>query len=96
MPVNSSNGKQQAHELIDRLAPNQVSAVVGMLEALLEPVSRAVANAPVDDEPETESERRSVVESKEWFNQRAGRGIPHEKVVAEFNLRSSKAAKRKR
>jgi hypothetical protein len=38
--------KQHAHELIERLAPSQVSVVVGMLEALLDPVARAIANAP--------------------------------------------------
>lgn len=96
MPVNSTNGKQQAHELIERLAPSQVPAVVGMLEALLEPVSRAVTNAPVDEEPESEAERRSVAESKQWFDRRGGRGIPHERVVAEFRLPPSKTAKRKR
>ena len=41
--------KQHAHELIERLAPSQVPAVIGMLERLLDPVSRAVANAPIDD-----------------------------------------------
>jgi hypothetical protein len=42
----SSNEKQQAHELIERLAPSQVSAVVGLLQAMLDPVARAIANAP--------------------------------------------------
>jgi hypothetical protein len=50
----STHEKQQAHELIERLAPSQVSAVVGMLEAMLDPVSRAIANPPVDDEPVSE------------------------------------------
>lgn len=95
MPANTANRKQQAHELIERLAPSQVPAVVGMLEALLDPVSRAVANAPEDDEPENEAERRAVSQSKEWFTRRGGRGIPHERVVAEFNLPSNKTAKRK-
>jgi len=78
--------KEHAHELIDRLAPSQVPAVIGMLEALLDPVSRAIANAPVDDEPETQEERRAVAKSKAWFKQRGGQGIPHEEVLAEFGL----------
>jgi hypothetical protein len=53
-----NNEKRQAHELIERLARGQVAAVVGLLEAVLDPVSRAIANAPVDDEPETDEERR--------------------------------------
>ena len=39
--------KQQAHELIERLPPTQLSAVVGLLEAVLDPLSRALANAPM-------------------------------------------------
>jgi len=54
MARDSSNEKQHAHELIDRLGPTEVSAVVGLLEVMLDPVSRAIANAQVDDEEETE------------------------------------------
>jgi len=78
--------KNHAHELIERLAPSQVAAVVGMLEAMLDPVAQTIANAPVDDEPETEEERRAVAKSKAWFKQRDGQGIPHEEVLAEFGL----------
>ena len=78
--------KHHAHELIERLAPRQVSAVVGLLEAMLDPVSRAIANAPMDDEPETEEERRAVADSKVWFDQRRGQGIAHEEVLADFGL----------
>jgi hypothetical protein len=50
--------KQDAHELIERLAPSQVPTAVGMLERLLDPVARASANAPIDDEPVTATTRR--------------------------------------
>jgi hypothetical protein len=33
----ATNPKQQAHELIDRMAPGQVSAVVQLLEVMLDP-----------------------------------------------------------
>ena len=78
--------KQRAHELVERLAPSQVAAVVGMLEAMLDPVARAIATAPVDEEPETKEERQAVAKSKAWFRQRDGQGIPHEEVLAEFGL----------
>ena len=39
-----TNPKQQAHELIDRISTAQASAVVGLLEAMLDPVSVALAN----------------------------------------------------
>jgi hypothetical protein len=83
---NSASAKHHAHELIERLAPTQVSAVVGVLEAILDPVSRAIANAPVDDEPESEEEHKAVADSKAWFDQRKGQGIAHEEVLADFGL----------
>jgi hypothetical protein len=86
MAHDSSSDKQQAHQLIERLAPRQVSAVVGLLEAMLDPVARAIANAPVDDEPESEAEQRAVAESKAWFERRGGQGISHEEVLADFGL----------
>ena len=52
--------KQQAHELIERMAPGQIFAVVTVMETMLDPVSRAIANAPIDDEPETDAERQAV------------------------------------
>ena len=84
--VQASIEKHHAHELIERLAPRQVSAVVGLLEAMLDPVSRAIANAPADDEPEAEEERKAVAESKTWFDQCRGQGIAHEAILADFGL----------
>ena len=78
------NPKQQAHELIERLAPSQVSAVVGLLQAMLDPVASAIAKAPIDDEPVTEEERQAVAEAKEWL--RHNSGIPFEEVLADFGL----------
>ena len=76
--------KQQAHELIDRLPPAQLIAVVGLLEAILDPVSIALANAPIDDEPETEGERQAVAEAKEWLKRHPG--ISFEEVLSDFGL----------
>ena len=78
--------KQHAHELIEQLPSHQLSAVVGLLEAILDPVSPKLAAAPIDDEPETEEERRAVERSKEWLRQRGGKGIPHEEILQEFGL----------
>lgn len=56
-----TNPKQQAHELIDRISTAQASAVFGLLEAMLDPVSVALAHAPMDDEPVSEEEARPIV-----------------------------------
>jgi len=76
--------KQQAHELIDRLPPNQLSALIGLLETLLDPVSRAIANAPVEDEPLTEDEKTALDEAREWLQH--NKTIPHEQVLAELGI----------
>lgn len=76
--------KQQLHELVDRLAPGQVHAVRGLLQAMLDPVSRAIANAPVDDEPLTPEEGQALVEAREWLKH--NRPIPHEQVLAELGI----------
>jgi hypothetical protein len=79
-----ANTKEHAHELIDRLAPGQVSAVVGLLEMMLDPVSRSLANAPLDDEPVSEDEAREIAAARAALDR--GEGIPHEQVLAAFGL----------
>jgi hypothetical protein len=49
-------------------------------------VSRKLAQAPIDDEPETEEERRAVERSKEWLRHRGGKGIPHTEILQDFGL----------
>jgi hypothetical protein len=78
--------KQQAHELIERMAPGQIFAVVTVMETMLDPVSRAIANAPIDDEPETDAERQAVAASKAWMAEHPGQGIPFEELLSEFDV----------
>jgi hypothetical protein len=51
---------------------------------MLDPVSRALANAPIDDEPVTEAEECAVAEARDWLNHNPG--IPFEQVVAELGF----------
>ena len=84
MALASRDTKQHAHELIDRMAPGQVSAVVGLIETMLDPVSRAIANAPFDDEEVTAEEERSLAEANEWL--KLNKAIPHEQILAELGI----------
>lgn len=84
MAHDSTNEKQQAHDLIERLAPGQVSAVVHLLQVMTDPVARAIANAPIDDEPLTAEEIKALDESREWSKH--NEGIPHEQVLAELGI----------
>jgi hypothetical protein len=77
--------RQQAHAYLDRLPPAQLSAVRSLLETMLpDPVSRALANAPLEDEEISEEEKQAVARSREWFKN--NQGTSFEDVVAELGL----------
>jgi len=76
--------KQHAHGMIERLAPEKLSAIVGLLEVMLDPFDRALAIAEIDDEPVTEEERRDIEASRELFKH--NQGTPFEQVVTELGL----------
>jgi len=76
--------KQQVHELVERLAPSQISALVHLLEVMVDPVAHSLANAPVDDEPVTEEEARDIAAARASLD--LGEGISNEELLAEFGL----------
>ena len=81
--------KDRVLSLLDRLDSTQRTAAVSFMQfLLLDPVARAAAMAPPDDEPVTEEDRRRFHESQAWFAERGGRGIPMEDVLAEFGLKT--------
>lgn len=85
MSVDLSHERQQVHAYIDQLPAAQLSAVRHLLESMVDPLSRALANAPADDEPVTEAEAAAIRRSEEWFRNH-GNGIPMEEVLADFGL----------
>jgi len=82
--TDSLQQRQQAHVMLDLLAPEKLVAVIGLLEVMLDPVARAIANAPIDDEPVTEEEEKALAEAREWLKH--NKGIPHEQVLAELGI----------
>jgi hypothetical protein len=74
--------KKQAHELIERLPPTQLSAVVGLLEAMLDPA--ALANAPVEEEEISPETAAALDRARKSLDR--GEGIPHEEILREFGL----------
>jgi hypothetical protein len=84
MAQNSMNETQKAQALIKMLPPAKLAAVVALLEAIVDPVARAIANAPFDDEPITPEEAKALEESREWSKNNPG--IPHEQVLAEIGI----------
>ena len=84
MATHATNPKQEALELIERLSTGQVLAAVGLFKAMLDPVSVALANAPLDDEPVSEDEARDIAQARAA----AARGevVSNDDVLAEFGL----------
>src|SRR3989442_1088843 len=84
MALDLVHERRQAHAYLDRLPPEQLSAVRGLLETMLDPLSRAIVNAPVEDEQIGAEEERAVAEAREWLKH--NKPVPHEEVMAEFGL----------
>jgi len=77
--------KQHAHDLVDRVPDDQMTAAVRFLEFLLvDPVDRTLATAPVEDEEVSAEEEQAVARSKEWFKH--NEGIPFEQVVTDLGF----------
>jgi hypothetical protein len=72
MVINTLEAKQQAHELIEQLGPDQIAAVVKLLEVMIHE----------DDDELTEADRSAIAASREYFRQ-GGQGTSFEQVVAQ-------------
>jgi len=75
---------EHVERLLGQLAPDQLEAVERLLEAMLDPLSRKLANAPLEDEQISEGEEHAVDEAREWRKQ--NKPIPQEEVLADFGL----------
>jgi hypothetical protein len=78
--------KEQLHQAIDAMTDDETrSALRTLADASDDSVAWILAHAPLDDEPETEEERRTVSEAKR--ERAAGMpGIPLEQVKRELGL----------
>lgn len=84
MALDTAQERQQAHAYLDQLPAAQLSAVRHLLESMVNPVSAALANAPVDDEELTEEDAETIRRSREWFQHNEGTSF--EDVVAELGF----------
>lgn len=75
--------KNRAYELIDRLPAAQLSAVVGLLEAMLGSVS--LSGVPVEAEELTPETAAALERARASFAR--GEGIPHEEILREFGAK---------
>ena len=84
MGTDLTQDRKQAHELLDMLPQEKLTAVRSLLEIMVDPVSRSLASAPVDDE-EISAETAAALDRARASLKR-GEGIPHEDVLREFGL----------
>ena len=84
MSINADQERQQAHLYLDRLPPNQITAVRSLLEAMLDPVALALIHAPDEDELITQSEEDAVAEARRSVKEH--NSIPFEQAVAELGF----------
>jgi hypothetical protein len=82
---NSQEERQQAHALLDMLPDEKLNAVRTLLEVMVEPLSRSLALAAVEQE-ELTPETAAALERARTSLAR-GEGIPHEKILREFDLK---------
>ncbi len=76
--------REHAQQLLNLLAPDHVAAVVHVMEVMLDPLTRKLANAPPEDEDITGEEQRAAAEATEW--PKHNQPISHEEVLAELGL----------
>lgn len=77
--------RQHAHQLLDRLGPEQFTAVAQLLAVLApEPFAASLSRAPVEEEEITAETSAALDRSRASLAR--GEGIPHDEILREFNL----------
>jgi ethanolamine utilization microcompartment shell protein EutL len=84
MEPDHAQERQQAHALLDMLSAEKLSAVRDLLEVMVEPLSRSLALAPVEDEEITPETAAALDRARASLSR--GEGIPHEDILREFGL----------
>ncbi len=84
MEINTTPERQQAHALLDLLPDDKLHAVRSLLEAMIEPLARTLAFAPVEEEEISPETAEALDRSKASLAR--GEGISHAEILREFSL----------
>ena len=76
--------RRQAHAMLDMLAPEKLHVVRNLLEVMVEPLERALALAPVEDD-ELTPETVAALEAARTSLDR-GEGVAYEEIRRELGL----------
>jgi hypothetical protein len=75
--------RQRAHLLLDVLPDEKVAAVRTLLEVMVEPLSRSLASAPLDEEELTPETATALDQARASLAR--GERVSHEDVLREFS-----------
>ena len=84
MGTDVTQERQQAHALLDMLPQEKLTAVRSLLEVMVEPLSRSLASAPVEEEEITPDTAAAIDRARASLAR--GEGISHEDILHEFGL----------
>ena len=84
MEPNHTQERQQAHALLDMLPDEKVNVVRNLLEVMVEPLSRLLALAPVEEEEITPETAAALDRARASLAR--GEGAPHDEIRREFGL----------
>ena len=86
MATDLAHQRQHSHTLLDLLPPEELGVVHSLLEVLVEPLSRSLGAALIDEEDLTAEMTAKLDRARTSL--RRGEGIEHEEILKEFGLRS--------
>jgi hypothetical protein len=84
MELDLAQQRQQAHFLLDGLPEEKFFAIRNLLELLAEPLSRSLANAPVEEEELTPETMAALNRASDSLDR--GESVSHEEILREFGL----------
>ena len=85
MEPNLDQERQRAHALLDMLPAEKLNAVRTLLEVMVEPLTRSLALAPVEEEEITPDTAAALERARASLAR--GEGVPHEDILREFGLK---------
>jgi hypothetical protein len=85
MEPNLNEERKQAHALLDMLPADKLTAVRGLLEAMVEPLARSLAMSPMEEEEITPETAEALDRARASLAR--GEGVPHEEILREFGLK---------
>jgi hypothetical protein len=82
LATNPQSERQQAHALLDVLPDEQIGAVRGLLQVMVEPLSRHLAMASVEEEDLTPETVAALDQARASLA--SGKSVSHNEILREF------------